>query len=148
LAIARPDITVTVIDSIQKKTRTVQNILMQLALPNVEVVTGRAEELKPKKGSGYHVVVARAVAPLVDLLKWSANLFERRDRKVVRAILPGSIQEVQTPLLAAMKGGELDDEIRRAAVHFPGLVSYVARFPCTTEDVPLLDDKRVIIVPR
>lgn len=66
LAIARPDIKITAIDSTAKKTGFVDRTAKYLKLDNLQTVTGRAEELgadKPYRES-FDVAIARAVAAL------------------------------------------------------------------------------------
>jgi len=67
LAIVRPDLDVTLTESIQKKARAVDNIVHGMNLPAI-VHHGRAEELLGSEH--YDNLVVRAVAPLVKLLRW------------------------------------------------------------------------------
>lgn len=73
LAIARPDIRVTLLDATQKKIDFLKLLAAKLGLSNVTAEAGRAEATqKSKQGSGYDVVTARAVARLDKLLSWTA----------------------------------------------------------------------------
>ncbi len=148
LAIVRPDLTVHLVDSIQKKVRAVQSIVEKLGLSNVRVHAGRAEEMHIEKGEGYQVIVARAVAPLVDLLKWTTKLFDRRNRMTCLIEVEGKVEEFRTPFLVAMKGGELEEEISRARVRYPEVRPVVVRFKGIPPGSSLLDDKKIIVVPR
>lgn len=67
LAIIRPDLIVTLSESVAKKTRALEDIVMQLGLP-IGVAGARAEELLEVQP--FDVVTARAVGPLVKLLTW------------------------------------------------------------------------------
>jgi hypothetical protein len=93
-------------------------------------------------------VVARAVAPLVDLLRWSKGLLARTDRAIVGVRLPEGVREMSTPLLLAMKGGDLEEELRRAGIRFPGIAPVVTRIAHLERPMSALDDKKVIVVPR
>lgn len=63
LAIARPDLKITALDATAKKTAYIQNTARALGLSNVNVVTGRAEELaRTELCASFDVVTARAVA--------------------------------------------------------------------------------------
>lgn len=66
IAIARPDISVTLIESTGKKAKFLEHIVEVLGLKNVEVVCARAEEVAkhPDYSEKYDVGVARAVAKL------------------------------------------------------------------------------------
>lgn len=146
LAISCPDVHVDLLDSVQKKARAVQSFVDRLVLSNVNVIAGRAEELKSEKG--YQIVIARAVAPLVNLLKWTGSLLDRRQRFTVKATIAGAEASVQSPMLLAMKGGELDDEIRQAKLKYPDIAPLIARLPIVEPGLTALDDKKVIIVAR
>jgi 16S rRNA (guanine527-N7)-methyltransferase len=67
LAILRPDLEVSLCESVAKKARAVEDIVQQLGLP-IAVHHGRAEELVQEHE--YDTLVMRAVAPLDKLLTW------------------------------------------------------------------------------
>lgn len=73
MAIARPDLRMTLAESTQKKARVLQSMVDELGLP-VEVFAVRAEELLELRT--YDALVARAVAPLWKLLTWLAPHWE------------------------------------------------------------------------
>jgi 16S rRNA (guanine527-N7)-methyltransferase len=63
LAIYRPDLSIVALDSTDKKVRFVKECAELLPLPNLQAVTGRAEDGKIRKELGqFDVVVSRAVA--------------------------------------------------------------------------------------
>lgn len=72
LAIIRPDLKFTLVDSVEKKTNFVFNLAQKLELNNVEVYHSRCEDLakEPKFRENFDYVVARAVAPLTSLLEY------------------------------------------------------------------------------
>jgi 16S rRNA (guanine527-N7)-methyltransferase len=82
LAIARPDLRVTLLDATEKKVAFLRAAIARLALPNVDAVCGRAEHVAAQShavtatgatmSGAYDVVVARAVAKLSTLLGWTA----------------------------------------------------------------------------
>ena len=97
LAIVRPDLRLTLLDSRQKKVAVVQQMIDTLKLSNVQTVHGRGEELgkqRPPWHQRFPFVTARAVAPLIDLVRWTSVL-----RK------PESVLHV-------FKGGEIRDEFK------------------------------------
>jgi 16S rRNA (guanine527-N7)-methyltransferase len=73
LAILRPDLRVTLSESVGKKARAVTRIVADLGL-KVPVHAGRAEDLLQGQhlsaGKGFDTLVVRAVAPLAKLLTW------------------------------------------------------------------------------
>jgi 16S rRNA (guanine527-N7)-methyltransferase len=67
LAIIRPDLSVTLAESVGKKARVVEQIVKELGL-KTPVHHGRAEDLLAR--GKFNTLVARAVAPLPKLLTW------------------------------------------------------------------------------
>lgn len=65
LAIARPDMQVTLLDSNSKKTRFLQQAKAELGLDNVTVVHGRVEQVSLPK---FAMITARAFASIEDIL--------------------------------------------------------------------------------
>lgn len=69
LAIVRPDVSVSLCDSVGKKARVVEQIVQQLGLP-VDVHAARVQDLL--EDQFYDTLLVRAVAPLEKLLTWLA----------------------------------------------------------------------------
>ena len=65
LAIAAPELNFTLLDSNNKKTRFILQVVTDLGLKNVEVVTARIEEYQPAQG--FDTVLARAYSSLEKL---------------------------------------------------------------------------------
>jgi len=119
LAIARPDLHVTLLDSIKKKAMAAEDMVGNLGLRNVRVRTIRAEDFPHERrgANSFDLVIARAVAPLADLITWSRPLVKR----VARQTAPGGEKtkrgrRVPATRLVALKGGDLDGEIAEARV--------------------------------
>jgi 16S rRNA (guanine527-N7)-methyltransferase len=91
VAIARPDLAVTLVEPLLRRTTFLDEVVAELGLSHVQVVRGRAEDLHGK--AAFDVVTSRAVAPLERLLGWSMPL-----------VAP-------TGALVAMKGQSVHDEI-------------------------------------
>lgn len=72
LAIARPDLQLTLIESMQKRCRWLEAMIDQLDLCNVSVVNSRAEDLK--HDFRFPFLTARAVGNLSKLVPWTAPL--------------------------------------------------------------------------
>ena len=68
LAIVRPDLQVTLVEPLLRRTTFLDEVVGDLGLDNVEVVRARAEELHGQQT--YAVVTSRAVAPLDRLMRW------------------------------------------------------------------------------
>lgn len=77
LAICRPDLEISLSESVAKKARVVEQIVAQLGLP-VQVFHQRAEDLLAERT--FDALAARAVAPLAKLLTWFADRWGAFDR--------------------------------------------------------------------
>ncbi len=79
LKILRPDIQLTLLDSLNKRLKFLETVCFALAV-QAELVHKRAEEagLDPKMREGYDVVTARAVAPLNILCEYCLPLVKMK----------------------------------------------------------------------
>jgi 16S rRNA (guanine527-N7)-methyltransferase len=111
LAIARPDVAVTLVEPLLRRTTFLEEIVAALALTSVEVVRGRAESLHGERR--FDVVTSRALAPLDRLLGWSMPL-----------VAP-------TGALVAMKGSSVSEEIEVARAE-------LERWGCAEPEVRVL----------
>ncbi|GAB3312434.1 16S rRNA (guanine(527)-N(7))-methyltransferase RsmG [Epidermidibacterium keratini] len=94
LAIARPDLRLTLVDPLQRRITYLREIVAELGLDNVTVQRARAGDPDSLEAIGqFDVVTSRAVAPLGRLLRWS-----------MPHVRPGGV-------LLAMKGRKAEDEI-------------------------------------
>jgi 16S rRNA (guanine527-N7)-methyltransferase len=92
VAIARPDLNVTLLDSNSKKTAFLQQAILELGLKNVKVICARVE--RPLHRT-FDVIVSRAFAEIGDFVSASCHL-----------LAPGGV-------LMAMKGINPIGEIAR-----------------------------------
>ena len=118
IAIARPELEVTLLDSSHKKVAFLEQVRSDLALANVQVACERVERWQP--GRSFDVVVSRAFAELAEFIEQAQHL-----------VAPGGC-------LLAMKGVYPFEEIARVpATH---------RVRNVTElTVPQLDAKRHLV---
>jgi len=98
LAIALPGKQFVLIDSQLKKTRFLQQAIMELALANVEIVCSRIEAYLPQQR--FDSVISRALAGLPQMLQWSAHLL------------------ADNGVWLAMKGAYPHDEVQQLAKSF------------------------------
>ncbi|PRH81175.1 16S rRNA (guanine(527)-N(7))-methyltransferase RsmG [Streptomyces solincola] len=73
LALVRPDLKITLLEPLLRRTNFLQEVVELLGLDHVTVMRGRAEEVMGKLPP-VHVVTARAVAPLDRLAGWGVPL--------------------------------------------------------------------------
>jgi 16S rRNA (guanine527-N7)-methyltransferase len=92
LAVADLDRRYTLVESTGKKVTFVRHAVAMLRLPNVEIVSARAESYKPARP--FDSVIARALGPLADFVRVAGHLAGRDGR------------------LLAMKGKVPDDELK------------------------------------
>jgi len=78
LAVVRPDLRVTLVEPLLRRTTFLEEVVAELGLSNVRVVRARAEERAAAVSAGESapadVVTARAVAPLSRLVGWCLPL--------------------------------------------------------------------------
>jgi 16S rRNA (guanine527-N7)-methyltransferase len=74
LAIARPELQVTLIDSIAKKTAFLLQAKAELGLTNLQVATGRVEDFRPERG--FDVVTSRAFSDLKEFVTLTRHLLK------------------------------------------------------------------------
>lgn len=91
-AIGRPDLDVTLIEPLLRRTTFLDEVVEELGLSNVRVLRSRAEDVDET----FDVVTARAVAALEKLAKWCMPL-----------VKPGGV-------LLALKGQSAPDEVKDA----------------------------------
>ncbi len=91
LAIFRPDIAFTLVDANSKKTRFVQQAVLELKLKNVTVVHARVESFQPNKL--FSTVLMRAFSSLPDIMSLTRHLL------------------LQDGILLAMKGHQPEQEL-------------------------------------
>jgi 16S rRNA (guanine527-N7)-methyltransferase len=72
VALARPDLSVTLLEPLLRRTTFLEEVVRELGLQNVTVLRGRAEEMIGKISVEF--VTARAVAPLDRLAGWGMPL--------------------------------------------------------------------------
>jgi 16S rRNA (guanine527-N7)-methyltransferase len=94
LAIRRPDLSLTLVEPLLRRTTFLEQVVAELGLDNVHVVRARADALHGTRL--FAVVTSRAVAPLGRLLEWSMPL-----------VAPDGV-------LIAMKGTSVQAEIDHA----------------------------------
>ncbi len=128
LKLARSQWQVTLLEATGKRVTFLRHMLEVLALENVEVVQGRAEDLghDARYRGRYDIVTARAVASIGTLLEYSAPYCRRNG------------------LIILPKKGELADEIvrgRRAAAQIGSVLA-----KDVLVDLPGLDDGRRFLV--
>lgn len=119
LALLRPELRVTVMDSSHKKASFMRQAKAMLGLDNLQVVCGRVEEYRPDAKFG--TIISRAFSDLGEFLRLSRHLL------------------AQDGVWLAMKGVHPYDELAQ----LPGVVSEVRPL-----QVPGLDAQRHLVIMK
>ncbi|MGX5669351.1 16S rRNA (guanine(527)-N(7))-methyltransferase RsmG [Kocuria rhizophila] len=96
LAIARPDLQITLVEPLERRVVWLEEVVSDLELANVRVLRARAEQAKQDVGA-VDVVTARAVSALVGLVDITLPLLKGRGE------------------LLALKGRSAEDELTKAS---------------------------------
>ncbi len=110
LAILFPEVKFTLVDSIGKKIRAVEDIAFSLRLANVKAIQSRAEQVR----GPFDFAVSRATAPLDRLMFWvSASISKVNQHHIPNGII-------------CLKGGDLHEELApyKDKVHVYDISSY------------------------
>jgi len=128
LKIARPDLRVTLVDSIAKKMKMVTMFAQHTAFKDITPVTARVETLieRPHYRGAFDVIVSRAVARTSMLISWTRPLLSKGG------------------YYALLKGGDLREELDEARHDHPGVV--ITETPIDVLGMPWFksDEKKVI----
>ncbi|MBX3197147.1 MAG: 16S rRNA (guanine(527)-N(7))-methyltransferase RsmG [Labilithrix sp.] len=119
LAIARPDLQVTLLDATEKKVAFLRSAAERLGRSNVDAVCGRAESVE--LGEPFDVVTARAVAKIAALVPWTAPFAKEGGR------------------LLLIKGARAGVELEEAA-------AVLRRFRCTHEGTHETPTGRIVVL--
>ncbi|MGJ7915104.1 16S rRNA (guanine(527)-N(7))-methyltransferase RsmG [Massilia sp. LXY-6] len=104
LAIVRPDMKVSMIDTVHKKTAFLTQVKAELGLSNVTVYTARVEQLQVS--DKFDVITSRAFADLSDFVNWSSHLLAEGGCYIaLKGVAP---QEEQQRLPAAWRVSKVE----------------------------------------
>lgn len=119
LAVLRPDLKVTLLESMARRTAFLSEAVEELELaPRVEVVRARAEEHEGR----YDRVVSRAVAALPRLLGWCVPLCAKGGR--VLALKGSSVRQDLDQAEGEVRHWQLQTEVHELSVPVVGEVSW------------------------
>jgi len=103
LKIARPDIFLTLVDSVRKKLKVAEMLANHTGLRNITALATRVELLAqdPKNSGKFDYIVSRAVATTDKLVQWTEKLLKTNGKFIF------------------LKGGDLEEEINNTKKIFP-----------------------------
>ncbi|MDB2606559.1 16S rRNA (guanine(527)-N(7))-methyltransferase RsmG [Zobellia sp.] len=124
LAILFPEVQFTLVDSIGKKIKVVQEVIDGLELENVKAINSRVEETKGQ----YDFIVSRAVAAMPTFVHWVKGKIKKE-----------SLHERRNGILY-LKGGDLAEELEGyKAIEMYDLTNYF--------DEDFFETKKVVYLP-
>jgi len=128
LKILRPDLKITLLEGTAKKLSFCREVVRLLQLGAVEIIHGRAEEMEGRLEGRFDFVAARAVAPLRQLLAWSAPYLK------------------PAGLFVAWKGARAEEEVAQAGreARSLGLVLRIEKLLLPGSGVPQVQRAYVI----
>ena len=100
LAIANPECNFTLLDSIGKKLKVIEEVKHQLNLKNIATVHSRVED----HDGQYHYIVSRAVTNMPSFMKLTRHL-SNKENKTFKGLF-------------YLKGGDFNDELRKFKMKF------------------------------
>jgi 16S rRNA (guanine527-N7)-methyltransferase len=115
LAITRPDMKVSMIDTVHKKTAFLTQVKVELGLANVTVYTKKVQDLQVK--TPFDVITSRAFADLSDFIEWSEHLLAEDGRFI--ALKGTAPQDERERLQERLQGDWKVEDLQ--ALRVPGL---------------------------
>jgi len=125
LAIMFPEVNFTLVDSIGKKLKVIDDFIKTHQLKNIHTEHKRAEDVK----GTFDFVVCRAVARMNKIISWTKNKIE-----------PGYDQELENGWLC-LKGGDLHEELKETKKAYQLLPLHKV---C---EIPYYEEKYLVHVP-
>jgi 16S rRNA (guanine527-N7)-methyltransferase len=125
LAIVRPLLKGVLVDSIKKKVDAVSEFIDKLKIGNVVVENYRVEdgEFISKYQDTFDLIVSRATVPLIQLIDYSLPVIKEK------------------AFLASLKGGELEDEIKKAELKYKPHIKKLTTFELSYKPNNLRNEK-------
>jgi 16S rRNA (guanine527-N7)-methyltransferase len=128
IKIARPDVFLTLVDSVSKKLKIAEMLAKHTELRNIEAYSTRVENLqaKPNYLRKFDYIVSRAVAPSVQLISWSLPMLKDNGKYIF------------------LKGGDLQNEYDEVYEYFPNLKHTEQTIELVGFDYFTKEDKKII----
>jgi 16S rRNA (guanine527-N7)-methyltransferase len=149
MKILRPDLSLLCIDSTGKKINALSQIIKDIQLDKIRAIWGRAEDigLQSDHAGRFDFAIARAVAPLKDILYWAKPFLKENDNNnnVTETIVHGRI-EPNPPVLLVFKGGELSQEIEIARRKQPQIKVQMIDLALHGSEQLIASDKKILVV--
>ncbi len=128
LKIARPDIKITLVDSVAKKLNIASMLAQHTALKDITAVCSRVESLSQsaKYKKYFNVIVSRAVAPIAEIVQWTKDV------------------RTEKATIVLLKGGDLTEEINNARKAHKEMVVTVYAIDAIGLPMFTQDEKKIV----
>jgi 16S rRNA (guanine527-N7)-methyltransferase len=128
LKILYPNLKLTFLDSIHKKVKALDDIIVKMSFENTNAVCSRVEDLSNKKeySKKYDIVISKTVASLDKLYKWG-NVFLNDNGKMI-----------------CIKGGNISDELNILKRKNSYIKSEIISF--SFDDEYKVEDKKIVVI--
>lgn len=132
IKIARPDIFLTLIDSVKKKLKIAEMLARHTGLRNITAFSTRVETFAQDSNNWekFDYVVSRAVASTDKLVRWTDKLLKANGKFIF------------------LKGGDLRKEIDATKKYFPSYVFHEIAIDLIGFDYFKKEDKKVLIIEK
>lgn len=130
LAIMRPDLKCVLVDSTGKKIDAVAEFVDKMKLNNVTTVNSRVEdpEFIAKYENSFDLVVSRATVPMIMLFRYGLPLLKEKS------------------YIAAMKGGNIDEEYQKAEMKYKSCIKKSTIFELSYKPTNIRNQKEKKLV--
>jgi 16S rRNA (guanine527-N7)-methyltransferase len=128
LKILFPSLNITLLDSIGKKIKVLENIISKLELEKINALGGRAEDISKQKEfkNNYNYAVSKSVSSLSDLWKWSKD-FLKVDGMMIN-----------------IKGGDISKETNSLKKMYNNIKIDIINFQFS--DIYGITDKKIVVI--
>jgi 16S rRNA (guanine527-N7)-methyltransferase len=130
LKILRNDLNMVLIDSIIKKTSAVKDIIKNLVLKDIEVISGRAETISKDFAyrKKFDFITAKSVAALDKLYNWTKSFLKEKGEMIF------------------IKGGDISEEVETLKKKNKDILVEMIKFKF--DKIYGVEDKKIVIIKR
>ena len=128
LKILYPDMKITLLDSIKKKVKALDDIIVKMNFKETKAVCSRAEDLSKEKdyNKKYDIVISKTVATIDKLYEWG-NVFLNENGKMI-----------------CIKGGDISNELDTFNKMNPDVSYEIISF--SFDDEYKIEDKKIVVI--
>jgi 16S rRNA (guanine527-N7)-methyltransferase len=128
LKILFPSLNITLLDSIGKKIKVLENIISKLELEKINALGGRGEDISKQKEfkNNFEYAVSKSVSSLSDLWKWSKDFLK------------------ENGMMINIKGGDISKETNSLKKMYNNIKIDIINFQFS--DIYGITDKKIVVI--